>query len=113
MSVEYEKLIEEHREQMKNLFAVHEERMALATQTFQESIAKAEEAFRVVVEDEAKEPEPPKQAPQAVWIKASDGEEMLMLNREAAIMQMALLDRLAEVLAELTNITKKRTAAVR
>ena len=113
MSSEYERLIEQHKEQMQTLFNAHEERMALATKTFEESIDSAEKAFRAVVEEEVKEPEPPKQEPQAVWIKASDGEEMLMLNKEAAIMQMALLDRLAEVLEELTNITKKRTATVR
>ena len=44
--------------------------------------------------------------PGAAWIKAPDGEELMVLNRPAVVMFMAIFDRLGEV----CEIAAKNTA---
>lgn len=98
-----QQLTEQYQAGMKALFEAHEDQMAKAQASYEEAIAQAKSQFETLMAGN-KDPQPVKQTPQAVWTKAPDGEDILVLNREAAIMQMALLDRLAEVLVELTKL---------
>ena len=56
----------------------------------------------------AEQPQPEETPPAAVWTDAPDGEKLLILNQNAAVMFMAIFDRLDEVLQEIQKIAGKR-----
>ena len=53
------------------------------------------------------EPEKQEAPPAAVWTE-SEGEKLLILNQNAAVMFMAIFDRLDSVLKELSNLAPKK-----
>jgi len=46
--------------------------------------------------------------PAAAWINAPDGEKLMVLNQSAAVMFLAIFDRMGEVLSELNKELNKK-----
>ena len=105
-----DKLTKDYRKQMDGLFKKHEEAMHHAQQQFENAVNSASNQFKNLIEGAGISEEPTakeKDPPLAVWSKTPDGKDALILNFEAAVMQIALLDRLAEVLDELKKLAPK------
>ncbi len=97
-----------YQSQMDQLFAAHERQVEAAQKAFQDTVLAAEKHIQqltgegIVNETVANDP------PLAVWTTDQSGKDVLILNREAGIMHMALLDKLQEVLAELIKLAPNR-----
>lgn len=112
MQVEVQKLEEEYRRKMSGLFEEHAKQMRLAQEGFEKAVAASTAQMQALMEGATKEEEEPAQEERpemlAVWSKTPSGEDCLILNREAAIMQLALLDQLADLLKELQKLAPNR-----
>jgi len=117
MQGDVNKLTATYQEQMDKLFQRHAESMEAAKDTFAHAVHEATTQFQALIaQAQPAEPEPepaqpsrqPGEQPLAVWSKTPKGDDCLILNKEAAIMQMALLDQLAEVLAEMQKMAPRK-----
>jgi multidrug efflux pump subunit AcrA (membrane-fusion protein) len=123
---QYEAAARLHEKQIELAQKQYESTIAQASSTLQQMIQAAERQDQDVAVKTQQDPssstiikvdgkpaiadsvvETPK-APAAVWINAEDGERMLVLNKEAAVMFLAIFDRLNEVLEELNKKNKKK-----
>ena len=107
---------------LKEVFKEHENMLQELDQAFSERLEQAEAKFLSTIdalnksmadeEEEAKQDvDKPTNVPAAVWMEVN-GEHMLVLNQAAAVQQLALLDRLQEVLAELAKLAPKKAARI-
>ncbi len=103
MQGDVQNISDDYQKRLEALFRSHERRMARAQKSFELAVAKAGEQLRVTMEEP--QPEPERDVPLAIWSKSPNGEDVLILNREAAIMQMALLEQIGEVFKELSKLT--------
>jgi len=99
-------IFEQHQKLLEQLNQDFTSRLAEADQKFQNTLDRLEQAMQVE-EEKPKEEQKPKDVPAAVWMVV-EGEHMLVLNQAAAVQQLALLDKLAEVLKELGKLAPKR-----
>jgi len=103
----------------------HEATLAAAQKQYERSIAQATSDFKsILAESEALKVETQNQPdsaptatipspateeiPAAAWINAPDGEKMMVLNKQAAIMFLAIFSKLEEVAKELEKLTPKK-----
>ena len=89
---------------MSSMFhqAVAEHKLAMeeATRLYQQTIDEA----MARIETLTKEPEPaPTHPPQAVWTKADDGEDMLVLNEPAAKALLTLIEQVGDMVKEMSK----------
>ena len=112
MQVEVQKLEEEYRGKMSALFEEHARQMKLAQEGFEKAVAASTAQMQSMIEgatkEEPEQPSEPRPEMLAVWSKTPSGEDCLILNKEAAIMQLALLDQLADLLKELQKLAPNR-----
>ena len=110
MQGDVDKITKDYQERMQNLFASHEKQMRDAQIGFENAVKESARQMQDLIGQAESAPvnETPKPELLAVWSKTPSGEDCLILNREAAIMQMALLDQLSEVLQELSKLAPKR-----
>ena len=108
MQGDMNKITEEYQTGLERLFRAHEEQMAKAQASYESAVEEAKKQFEYLINGATSEKKKEREAPLAVWTKSPNGEDVLILNREAAVMQMALLDQLADVLAELMKLAPSK-----
>lgn len=89
----FEKVLEESNKRMELANAEYTATLANAQKDFQELLT-ASEAQTETVKSEA---DTKAKVPAAAWINAPDGEEMMVLNREAVVMFLAIFERIGEI----------------
>lgn len=102
-----------YKDHLSALQKEHARQMKLAEEKFSAAVEAANNQLAAVIAKqtekvEAKTAQEEMDPPLAVWSKTPAGEDCLILNKHAAIMQMALLDQLAEVLDELSKLAPKQ-----
>ena len=110
MQGDVDKLTKDYQVKMQNLFAAHEKQMQDAQKSFENAVNESAIQMQSLIGQVETQPTESEARPEllAVWSKTSSGDDCLILNREAAIMQMALLDQLSVVLEELAKLAPKR-----
>lgn len=96
-----------HEQALEEAKRQYEDAVTQAQSELQELIAANEEAQPDVEQGNNPATRPtPNAAPAAVWIDAPDGDQLMVLNKEAVIMILAIFDRLGKVLPELQEVAK-------
>jgi len=101
----------------------NEQRMKAAVDRYEQMINSAQSSLNGLLNSQAAQspsrpvapppppepPPPPKEpVPAAVWIKAPDGENFLLVNQAGAVMFLAIFERLGVVFKELEKLAPKR-----
>ena len=111
MQGDVNEITKEYQSRMENLFKAHEQQMQQAQKGFEAAVKESAAQMQNLIGQATADPvadQSNKPELLAVWSKTPSGEDCLILNREAAIMQMALLDQLSEVLKELGKLAPKK-----
>lgn len=102
----------------------NEERMKAAVDRYERMMSAAQSSLEGLIANQAAHSPsgpvasptpavPPQQAPKesvpaAVWIKAPDGENFLLVNQAGAVMFLAIFERMGAVFKELEKLAPKR-----
>ena len=102
----------------------NDERMKAAVERYERLMQSAQASLEGVLNNQAAQspsgsvglpqmpaptPPPPQESgPAAVWIKAPDGENFLLVNQAGAVMFLAIFERMGMVFKELEKLAPKR-----
>jgi len=103
-------IFDQHEKLLRDLNTEFTNRLEEADQRFKYTLHELEQTLSTPEpqpEPEPKKEESNKDIPAAVWMVVDD-EHMLVLNQAAAVQQLALLEKLAEVLDELSKLAPKK-----
>ena len=110
------KIQKAYKDELDGLFHQHTKQMAQMQESLNAKLAAAENRLVSAMDegqedhaaDSSQAPQTdPQKIPAAQWAKIQ-GENLLVLNQAAAVQQIAILDRLAEILPELVKVIPRR-----
>lgn len=113
MDAGMKELMDQFEARFEMMAAQNQRVMDEALGQYQEAMADAQAKMQAAVNQDIQastEPaaeESSKAAPAAVWVNASDGEQLMLINQEAVVMFMAIFDRMAEVAEAIQKLSKK------
>jgi hypothetical protein len=122
--MDQQQLMEKLMAQYEAVARENEQRMKAAVDRYEQMIYSAQSSIDGLLNSQAAQspsrpvappppppaPAPPPQepVPAAVWIKAPDGENFLLVNQAGAVMFLAIFERLGVVFKELEKLAPKR-----
>jgi hypothetical protein len=102
-------LMKEFRQRFEASVTAQENALKEAQAKFEATLKDAQAQLGSAMSDDAvAEPKLEGDAPAAAWITAPDGEQMMVINKEAVVMFMAIFDRMAQAAESLQKMSRKR-----
>ena len=122
--MDQQQLMEKLMAQYETIARENEQRMKAAVDRYEQMIYSAQSSIDGLLNSQAAQspsmpvappppppapaPPPKEPVPQAVWIKAPDGENFLLVNQAGAVMFLAIFERMGMVFKELEKLAPKR-----
>lgn len=102
-------LTEKYAEQLKGLMAEHERQMAKAQEQFEATVSSAQNQLNSILGAVTEVVEKPKEPakPEAVFTRAEDGEQLMVMNEPAVEFMTKLFDMMQDVVQELAKLLHK------
>lgn len=107
-------LMEEFRNRFESALKENTDQMALAQKQYETAMNEAQQSFASVMENSKQQVETDTQealakgdVPAAAMIDAPDGEQLMVLNKEAVILFLAIFERIADVAKLIEESGKK------
>ena len=90
----------------QKMIGEYQQVVADSMKQYEEMVAKAQADMMKLVQSASPNPPAPEVKPQAVWTRANDDEELLVLNKPAAEFISSLFDKVAVLAQELEKAVK-------